>query len=76
MAQARKSMVEKSTEEEREEMRKVGFDLPADIDFKLTVYARKLRKSRSQITTECLTELLRGVVVSFRNKVSEAGEPA
>jgi hypothetical protein len=65
-----------SPEDESEKARKVGFLISAENDFKLTVLARKQRKPRSTMVNDAITELTRGVVISFRGKSSEAGEAA
>lgn len=71
-AQRRRS--EPSDQDESNEKRKVGFLLTPETDFKLTVYARKMRRDRSSVVEECLEEKLSGVTVSFRGKSKEAGE--
>ena len=68
--------VENVSSEDEDRARKVGFEISTENDFKLTVYARKHHKSRSSVVNDCLSQLLRGVVISFRNNSSEAGEAA
>lgn len=72
----RKSPVEQSPGAEEESPRKVGFLLSPEIDFKLTVYARKMKLPRSTVVEKCLEEKLSGVTVSFRGKSREEGEAA
>ncbi len=76
MAQRRIVKDAESPEEEMDSRRKVGFIISAENDFKLTVFARKKRTDRSKLVNAALTELLRGVVISFRGKSSEEGEAA
>jgi len=62
--------------EDADVRRKVGFLISTENDFKLTVFARKIHKDRSKVVDEALTELLRGIVISFRGKASKEGEAA
>jgi len=72
----RKTKDDSAPAEEVESLRKCGFQLTPDTDFKLTVFARKKHKSRSTVIEELLVEKLRGVVISFRGNASEEGEAA
>lgn len=76
MAELKSRLVENQTGEEGLETRKVGFGLSPETDFKLTVFARKHRKSRSEVVEEALANLLRGVVISFRNNSGKTGDVA
>lgn len=76
MSRRKNAVVERLDGDEEDVRRKVGFLISTENDFKLTVFARKHRKDRSTVINEVLTEKLRGVVVSFRNQSSEAGEAA
>lgn len=76
MAARRVRTDEELAADEEDKKRKVGFNISTENDFKLTVYCRKIRKSRSTVVDEVLGELLRGVVISFRGKSSESGEAA
>lgn len=76
MSQRKTRTVESSPSEEVDTRRRVGFLISAENDFKLTVFARKKRKDRSTVIDEALSELLRGIVISFRGKASEEGEAA
>lgn len=76
MARRKNAVVERLDGDEEDVRRKVGFLISTENDFKLTVFARKHRKDRSTVINETLSELLRGVVVSFRNNASKEGEAA
>ena len=76
VAQRRFARSDDSTAEEMDSRRKVGFLISAENDFKLTVFARKKKTDRSKLVNEAITEMCRGVVISFRGKASEEGEAA
>jgi hypothetical protein len=66
--------VENSDSEDERQMVKAGFLISPENDFKLTALARKRRLSRSDMVNDAISELCRGVVVSFRGNASEARE--
>jgi hypothetical protein len=76
MAQSKTPTAKVSDEEDDDSKRKVGFLLTPDTDFKLTCFARKHHKNRSEVVEELLVEKLRHVVISFRGKSSKEGEAA
>jgi hypothetical protein len=76
MAQRRFARGADSTAEETDSRRKVGFLIGAENDFKLTVLSRKKRVPRSDLVDTAITEMCRGIVISFRGKASEEGEAA
>jgi hypothetical protein len=76
MAGENKGNVQKPDVDDEQEMRRVGFILPADIDYKLSLYARKHKTNRSKVVEETLGRLLSHVVISFRGKSSKEGEAA
>jgi hypothetical protein len=76
MAKARSTIVMKTDELDAPDTRRVGFILSADIDYKLSLYARKHRTNRSKVVEDVLGKLLSHVVISFRDKPSKEGEAA
>jgi len=76
MGEAKNRPDAEETLEEEDKARKVGFHLSSETDFKLTVYARRLRVSRSSVVEKLLAKELSGVTVSFRNKARKVGEAA
>jgi hypothetical protein len=55
---------------------KAGFLISQEHDFKLSVLARRLKKSRSDVIDDALADMLRHIVISFRNNSRKEGEAA
>ena len=76
MDKRKKCSGENSSSAQEPEKRRCAFMISPEVDFKLSAYARKHQVDRSDIVQELLSEKLRCVVISFREKSSEGGEAA